>query len=135
MDNELYYAEVQAAVDEIIVQVAKQTLQPKDGPRKDKYGKWTKDSGAVYQISVRNRAIKEHQEGRVTLVPYWLLAAGMVGPTGQGQLHRVADDSEIKKYLAEEQVKRDQIMGAAARLKGVATFTVPPVNENTGVSK
>jgi len=130
MDNELYYQEVQSVVDEILVEVSKQKLQLKDPPRKDRFGKWDKTSGALFITSVKNRALKEHKEGVVTLASYWQAAAGIVGSTGQGQMHRVSTDDEIRDYLAEQQRKREEILGAAARLKGVAQFNVvPPVNE------
>src|SRR5689334_14099527 len=125
--NEEYYADVQSVVDEIIVTVSKQSLQPKDGPRRDPRDKtkWDKTSGAVYIVSVRNRDAKEHREGIVTLAPYFLAAKGIVD-----RLHDVATDEQIKKYLADEQRKREEILGAAARNRGVASFNVvPPVME------
>lgn len=125
--NEEYYANVQSVVDEIIVTVSKQSLQPKDGPRRDfrDKTKWDKTSGVVYIVSVKNRDVKEHKEGVVTLAPYFLAAKGIVD-----RLHAVATDEQIKKYLAEQQAKREEILGAAARLKGVTSFNVvPPVLE------
>jgi hypothetical protein len=131
MTNEEYFVDINNTVDEIIVTVSKQSLQPKDGPRRDPRDrtKWDKNSGAVYMTSVRNREVKEHKEGVVTLMPYYRGAEGIVGPTRQGAFSRVSTDDEIREFLKAEALKRDQIQGSVARQRGVAQFTIPPVNE------
>jgi hypothetical protein len=124
--NEEYYADVQNVVDEIIVTVSEQTLQPKDRPRRDPRDKtkWDKTSGAVYIVSVKNREVKEHRAGVVAIAPYWLAAKGIVD-----RLHEVASDKEIEIFLKEQAEKKFAIERGLAQTSGVAQFRVPPVNE------
>ncbi len=125
MSNEEYYAEVENIVGEVIIAVGRQSLQPKEGPTKLRNGKWDKQSGAVYITSVKNRESREHKEGVVTLVPYYAAAKGIMD-----NLHKVSTDEEIKKFLAEQKVKRDEILSAGARARNVQQFNVvPPVLE------
>ena len=84
MSNEDYFLDINSAVDEIVATVGRENkLQPKDGPRRDARDqtKWTKDSGAVYMTSVRNREVKAHREGVVTLMPYGTLIGLSAGST------------------------------------------------------
>ena len=125
MDNaEVFWSEVQEAVSELVATVSKQRLQPNDGVQRDRNNKWPKTGGAIYMTSIKNRAAKEHKPGAVTLMPYFLAAQRVV----EG-MYAVSTDEEIRAYEKEQAAKRDLIQTGAARNRGVAQFTVPPIND------